>query len=448
MPLLSNKPGQKIIGYFALGIAVGTVLLMLPVSSSGKPVVFIDALFTATSAICVTGLTVLDTANDYSTFGQVVIMLLIQLGGLGIMTFATIFLLAAGARLPYLDRLGLSQSFGSETRARSVHLLKAVFITTFIVETLGAAALFIQFRGRFPAGTAAYHAAFHSIAAFCNAGFSTFSANLEGYRGDAPLLLTISLLIVIGGLGFAVVGEVYDRILNRKNRLSLHSKLCLTTTGVLIIVGTVVFLILEWSNAYQGSGLVDRVVNAGFQSVTARTCGFNAVPQARLTDLSLLVTIILMFVGTCPGSTGGGVKTTTLAVISLLLFNRVRGRRTVAAFKRTITSDSVLSALYVFLLALLLIVAMVTAFMFIEERGIAHSASQGWFMKSLFEVVSAFGTVGLSTGITPQLGFMGKVTLVVTMFVGRVGLLTLAYSVARPSKKAELVYLDESVMVG
>ncbi|NMC43419.1 MAG: hypothetical protein GYA46_05825 [candidate division Zixibacteria bacterium] len=448
MPLLSNKPGQKIIGYFALGIAVGTALLMLPASSSGKPVAFIDALFTATSAICVTGLTVLDTAKDFSTFGQIVILLLIQLGGLGIMTFATIFLLAAGARLPYLDRLGLSQSFGSETRARSAHLLKAVFITTIIVEILGAAALFIQFRGHFPTVTAAWHAVFHSIAAFCNAGFSTFSTNLEGYRGDSLLLLTISLLIIIGGFGFAVVGEVYDRIRNRKNRLSLHSRLCLTTTGVLIIVGAVIFLVLEWSNAYQESGLVDRVVNAGFQSVTARTCGFDAIPQAHLTDLSLLVTIVLMFIGTCPGSTGGGVKTTTLAVISLLLFNRVQGRRTVAAFKRTITNDSVLSALYVFLLALLLIVAMVVIFMFLVERGVAHSDSQGWFMKSLFEIVSAFGTVGLSTGITPQLSFLGKFTLVVTMFIGRVGLLTLAYSVARPSKKAELVYLDESVMVG
>lgn len=448
MPMLSNKPGQKIIEYFALGIAVGTLLLMLPVSSAGKPVTFINALFTATSAICVTGLTVLDTAKDYSLFGRTVILLLIQMGGLGIMTFATVLLVAAGARLPYLDRLGLSHSFGSETRARSGQLLKAVFITTVTVEAIGALALFLQFRSQFPAATAAYHAVFHAISAFCNAGFSTFSTNLEQFRGDSSVLLTISLLIVVGGLGFAVVGEVYDRIRNRKNRLSLHSKLCLSATGVLIVVGAVIFLVIEWSNAYRGNDMVDRVVNASFQSITARTCGFNTVPQAGLTDLSLLITIVLMFIGTCPGSTGGGVKTTTLAVISLLLFNRVRGRRTVAAFKRTITGDSVLGALYVFLLALLLIVAMVAIFMFIEERGVAHSESQGWFMKSLFEIVSAFGTVGLSTGITPQLGFLGKLTLVVTMFVGRVGLLTLAYSVARPSKKAELVYLDESVMVG
>lgn len=448
MTLLSSKPGQKIIGYFALGIAIGTILLMLPVSSTGKPIAFIDALFTSTSAICVTGLVVLDTARDYSTFGQVVIMLLIQLGGLGIMTFATIFLLAAGARLPYLDRLGLTHSFGSETGARSAQLLKAVFITTIIVETIGTVALYVQFRPQFPPGTAAFHAVFHSIAAFCNAGFSTFSTNLEAYKGDTSILVTISLLIIIGGLGFAVIGETLDRLRNRKNRLSLHSKLCLTTTAVLIVAGTVAFLVIEGPNAFKGVGFVERTMNACFQSVTARTCGFTIIPQAHLTDLSLLVTIVLMFVGTCPGSTGGGVKTTTLAVISLLLFNRVQGRRTVAAFKRTITNDSVLSALYVFLLALLLIVAMLAVFMFIEERGVAHSASQGWFMKSLFEVVSAFGTVGLSTGITPQLGFLGKFTLVVTMFIGRVGLLTLAYSVARPSKKSEIVYLDEPVMVG
>jgi trk system potassium uptake protein len=448
MTLLSSKPGQKIIGYFALGIAVGTILLMLPVSSTGQPVAFIDALFTATSAICVTGLVVLDTAKGFSTFGQIVILLLIQLGGLGIMTFATIFLLAAGARLPYLDRLGLTQSFGSETRAKSAQLLKAVFITTIIFETLGAVALFVQFRPQFPPATAAFHAVFHSVAAFCNAGFSTFSTNMEAYRGNTSILMTIALLIIVGGLGFAVIGETLDRLRNRRNRLSLHSKLCLTTTAVLIVAGTIAFFVIEGSNAFKGVGVIERTVNAYFQSVTARTCGFNSIPQAHLTDLSLLVTIVLMFIGTCPGSTGGGVKTTTLAVISLLLFNRVRGRRTVAAFKRTITNDSVLGALYIFLLALLLIVAMVAVFMFIEERGIAHSSSQGWFMKSLFEVVSAFGTVGLSTGITPQLGFLGKFTLVTTMFVGRVGLLTLAYSVARPSRKAELVYLDESVMVG
>ncbi|MDD4052161.1 MAG: TrkH family potassium uptake protein, partial [candidate division Zixibacteria bacterium] len=446
--LLSSKPGQKIIEYFALGIAVGTILLMLPISAAGKPVAFIDALFTSTSAICVTGLTVLDTAKDFSIFGQVVILLLIQLGGLGIMTFATIFLVAAGARLPYLDRLGLSQSFGSETHARSAQLLKAVFITTVIVETLGALALYVQFRPQFPAGTAAYHAVFHSISGFCNAGFSTFSTSLEGFKSDSSILLTMALLIIVGGLGFAVIGETLDRVRNRKNRLSLHSKLCLTTTGVLIVAGAVIFLVLERSNAYQGSGLVERVVNACFQSVTARTCGFNTIPQAHLTDLSLLVTIVLMFIGACPGSTGGGVKTTTLAVISLLLFNRIKGRRTVAAFKRTISNDSVLSALYVFLLALLLIVAMLAVLMFIEYRGMPHSESQGWFMKSMFEVVSAFGTVGLSTGITPQLSFLGKFTLVVTMFIGRVGLLTLAYSVARPEKKSEIVYLDESVMVG
>ncbi len=448
MELLSAKPGQKIIAYFALGIAVGTILLMLPLSSTGKPVDFIDALFTSTSAICVTGLVVLDTAKDYSTFGQVVIMLLIQAGGLGIMTFATIFMVAAGARLPFLDRLGLSQSFGSETRARSAQLLKAVFITTFLVESAGAVALFFQFRPDYPAKTAAFHAVFHSVSAFCNAGFSTFSTNLEGFQNDSSVLLTIISLIVIGGLGFAVVGEIVSRLRNKRSRLSLHSKLCITTTAALIIVGTALIWFIESQNVFKGTGIITSAANAMFQSVTSRTCGFDSIPQANFTDLSLLVTIILMFIGTCPGSTGGGIKTTTFAVIVLLLVNRIRGRRSVAAFKRSINPESSYNALNVFLLALLVVIISLSVFMFIEERGVAHAGSQGWFMKSLFEVVSAFGTVGLSTGITPGLSFFGKLTLVFTMFIGRVGPLTLAYALARPTRQGEIVYLDESVMVG
>jgi trk system potassium uptake protein TrkH len=448
MELLSSKPGQKIIGYFALGIVVGTILLMLPVSSTGRPIAFIDALFTSTSAICVTGLIVLDTAKDYSTFGQIVIIFLIQAGGLGIMTFATIIMMAAGVRLPFLDRLGISQSFGSETRARSGQLLKAVFLTTFVVESIGALALFLQFRPDYPAKTAAFHAVFHAVSAFCNAGFSTFSTNLEGFRHDYSVLLTITGLIIVGGLGFAVVGEVVGRLRNRKTRLSLHSKLCLTTTVALIVVGTILIWFIESQNVFKGAGIANGAANALFQSVTARTGGFNSIPQASLTDLSLLVTIILMFIGTCPGSTGGGIKTTTFAVIVLLLVNRVRGRRSVPVFKRSINHESTYNALHVFILALLVVIVALALFMFIEERGVPHNASQGWFMKSLFEVVSAFGTVGLSTGITPGLSFFGKLTLVLTMFIGRVGPLTLAYALARPTRQGEIVYLDEPVMVG
>ena len=448
MELLSNKPGQKIIAYFALGIAVGTILLMLPFSSTGRPVLFIDALFTATSAICVTGLVVLDTAKDFSLFGQVVIMLLIQMGGLGIMTFATILIMMTGTRLPLLDRLGLSQTFGSETRARSGQLLKAVFATTIIVEAIGAVLLFLSFRLQFPTATAAYHAVFHSVAAFCNAGFSTFSSNLQGYRHFLPVTMTIALLIILGGLGFVVIAEVLDRAKNKRSRLSLHSKICISTTAGLLIVGTLLFVIVERGNVFARSGMIDSIANSFFQAVTARTAGFDTIPQASLTDLSLLITIILMVVGTCPGSTGGGIKTTTFAIIALLLFNRVKGRHSVAAFKRTIAPHSVVGALNILLLALLLITFMCAALMFFEHKSVPHTGSQGFFMESLFEVVSAFGTVGLSAGLTPKLHFMGKLTLVITMFIGRVGLLTFAYSLARPAKQGEIVYLDEPVMIG
>jgi len=448
MELIGAKPDRKVIIYFLLAIIIGTLLLSLPVSSRNQPVTFVDALFTATSAVCVTGLTVLDTGRDFSLFGQIVILVLIQLGGLGIMTFTTVLLITMVPWLPFQDRFVLSQTLGGGSRVKAASLLKAVVLTTLSFEFLGALALFFRFQGEYPLGRAVYYAIFHAVSAFCNAGFSPFSSSLENYGGDLYMLAVFSLLIISGGLGFIVIREVMLRLSSRKNKLSIHSKLCLSVTAVLLVVGTLAFLTAEYKNVFENMGVVRCLANAFFQAVTSRTAGFNAVPLSNLTEVSLLMTIILMFIGACPGSTGGGVKTTTLGIIVLMAYNRFLGRQSVKAFRRSISADSVKRAVTVMLIAIAVIMLIFVLLMFAEEKPLPHTLSHGWFVDSLFEVVSAFGTVGLSLGVTSHLHDLGKILIVILMFIGRVGLLTLVFNLARPPRPGEVVYLDEQVMVG
>lgn len=448
MELLGVRPGRRIIVYFLVAITAGTILLSLPVSSGGPDIGIINALFTATSAVCVTGLTVVDTGHDYSLFGQIVILVLIQLGGLGIMTFATTLLVSIGARLSFHDRLEVSQSFTVFGRKKLPSILTAVALTTISFELIGALLLFIRFKAKFPLGQAVYYSIFHSVSAFCNAGFSTFSNSLEGFNNDIFIVLVFAVLIIGGGLGFVVIAEITNRLSDKESKLSLHSKLCLVTTFVLLIAGTFAFYFIEYNNAFQNMGIFRRAVNAFFQAVTCRTAGFNTVPQSGLTEVSILLVLILMFIGACPGSTGGGIKTTTLAVILLILYNKYRGRESVAAFRRTISNESIVRAVTIVLLALIVIASMFSMLMLTEDKLVSHRLSHGWFVDNLFEMVSAFGTVGLSLGMTPRLDELGKIIIIIAMFTGRVGLLTLAFGLARPARKGEIVYSEESVMVG
>lgn len=448
MEFVVGTPGRKTIGYFLLTILIGSALLALPFASTTEPIPYVDALFTATSAVCVTGLIVKDTGHDFTLAGQIIILILIQLGGLGIMTFATILLAAAGAHLSFQDRLGLSQNLGQFGGHTTIRLIRAVLVTTLLVEGVGAVLMFFVFRRDYPASTAAFYALFHSVSAFCNAGFSTFSTSLEKYRSDYFLIFVFSFLIIAGGLGFAVITEVVDKIRRRSTILSLHTKLCLAATLLLLIGGTVLFVLAELENPETLKTPIGGVVNCFFQAVTSRTAGFNTIPQQSFTEVSLLLTMILMFIGACPGSTAGGIKATTLAVIVLLVINRFRGRQSVAVFRRSISSDSIVRALTVALLSVLVIIFVFGLLMFAEERPVAHRLTHGWFVDNLFETVSAFGTVGLSLGRTGDLSVMGKLVIIVTMFVGRVGLLTLAFSLARPPQLGEVSYLDETVMVG
>jgi len=448
MEIFGVNPGRRIAAYFAGAIIVGTILLSLPVSGSNGPIGVIDALFTATSAVCVTGLTVIDTGTGFSLFGQIVILILIQLGGLGIMTFATALFAALGSTLSFGDRFGLLQSFLAKDGGKPISLLKAVIITTLSLELIGAIFLFFKFRVDFGIAKAAYYAIFHSVAAFCNAGFSTFSSNLENYRTDIGMIAIFSALIICGGLGFAVIHELFDKLRDRNARLSLHTKLCLTGTLALLVIGTASFFVAEYQNALQGRSFINGLANAFFQSVTSRTAGFNTIPQTGLTELSLMITMLLMFIGACPGSTGGGIKITTLAVILLLVYNRFVGRNYITVFRRSISQESIVRALTVFILSSFVILLAICLLMFIEKLPLAHNIAHGWLDEVMFETISAFGTVGLSLGLTPKLSDFGKLVITLTMFTGRIGLLTLAYALAGPLKQGEIVYAEEPVMTG
>ena len=422
-------------------------MLSLPVASTGERIESLDALFTATSAVCVTGLTVIDVGQRLSWFGQTVLLILIQLGGLGIMTFATGLLLSIGSGLSFQHKFALSEALGGGSGVRSGTLIKAVLWTTAIVELAGAIALFTRLKGDLPIGRAVFVSVFHSVSAFCNAGFSLYSNSLESFRSDTPTLIIFSILIISGGFGFIVIREVFTSATRRRRGLSLHTRLCLTMTAVLLVAGTVGFYTAELSHTAAGGAGLD-LPNAFFQAVTCRTAGFNTVPMAGLTELSILIAMILMFIGACPGSTGGGIKATTVAIILLLVYQRFRGKQSVTAFKRTISNDSLVRAVAVVLLAIIVIVAIFSLFMFTEEKALSHTLSHGWFVDNLFEVVSALATVGLSLGVTPHVHEAGKSLLIILMFVGRVGLLTLAFALSAPRKRGEVVYREEEVMVG
>ena len=364
------------------------------------------------------------------------------------MTFATTLILVTGARISFRDRLGLTDSFGAGFGPDSRTLIKAVLMTALAVEIVGAILLFLRFRTQMPPESAAFCAVFHSVSAFCNAGFSTFSNSLEGYNGDFTVMAVMSLLIILGGLGFVVITELAGRLRKRDAHFSLHTKLCLATTGFLIVIGGVLFYVADFDSLFGRMPLSRGVMNALFQAITARTAGFNAVALNELTEVSILITMILMFIGACPGSTGGGVKTTTFALIMLLVYSKFRGRNSVSAFRRSISTVSIIRALTVFLLAILVVVGLFAVLMFAVERPLPHRLTHGWFLDNLFEMVSSFGTVGLSLGMTANLGVAGKIIIILSMFIGRVGLLTLAFALSRPLQQGEIVYGEEPVMVG
>ena len=439
----SLSPSQLFVGSFLLLVALGTVgFKVLPGLYTGPEVSWLDALFTATSAICVTGLIVVDTATYFTTWGQAYILLLIQLGGLGIISFTSVVIVALGRRLS-LRHEGLAAGAAAVTSQIDYRdLLRAVFVFTFGVEALGILALYACWGPQLGWTGAVWPSVFHSISAFCNAGFSTFSDSLMGFQTNAPLLLVVMGLIVGGGLGFLTLEELAlwgrTRAKRSRFRLSTHSQLVLGTTAALLVVGWGAFTLFEWSNTLGNLGVGHRLVNGLFASVTPRTAGFNTIDYGATNTETNMLTMIFMAIGGSPGSTAGGLKTTTVALLGLVAFSRLRGLSTTNVAGRTIPESTVGRATGLFVLAMT------------ELPGPLAPQPHDQFLDHLFEAVSAFNTVGLSMGVTGDLSAAGRWTTIVCMFVGRVGPLTVAAAMSRDRRAPPggFRYAQEDVVVG
>ncbi len=442
-------PPQLVLASFAVVIAAGAVLLMMPVSwEPGVRVSPVDALFTATSAVCVTGLTVVDTGATYSRFGEIAVLIMLQIGGLGVMTVGTFFGLMLGRRIAFGERAVMTSTFGAEAVPDIRSLLKRIILTTIVIEAVGAGLLFLRFRHDYPAGQAAYFSVFHSISAFCNAGFSTFSDSFERYHDDLLVTATVMVLIVTGGLGFLVLMDIKRKWIDRRridfSALNLHSKLVLSVTGTLLVLGTVGAIITEAGNPQNELPWYTRIWTSLFLAVTARTAGFNTVPTDCLTDGTLFLVSLLMFIGASPGSTGGGIKTTTAGVIVAAALSRLRGQESVNACHRTIPARVVDRSVSLLVGAICLVAAALFVLQLTEHTGV----QRGEFIRHTFEAVSAFGTVGLSTGVTPGLSFFGKLLIMGLMFVGRLGPITVAMAIATRELPPRYSYAEEGVMIG
>ncbi|PJN57432.1 Ktr system potassium uptake protein B [Paenibacillus sp. GM2FR] len=437
---LRLSPPQILVLGFAAIIFIGTALLMLPISTStGEPLEFIDALFTSTSATCVTGLVVVDTGTTFSSFGEVVIMLLIQIGGLGFMTMATLFALALKRRISLKDRLILQEAMNQSSMEGIVRLIRRVLLYSLIIEACGAVILSIRWAFDMPLGQAIYYGVFHAVTMFNNAGFDLFGdfRSLTGYVYDPVVNVVVMFLIVSGGIGFIVLSDLID--FRKQMRLSLHSKVVLTMTATLLLVGFIVILIFEFTNPRTLGSLNwgGKFFGALFQSVTPRTAGANTIDITGLRQATQFFIVILMFIGASPGSTGGGIKTTTFTIMVGAVIAMMRGREDIVMFRYRLAQERVLKALTIALLALLLVLAV---------SMILSTTEEGDFLEILFETTSAFGTVGLSMGLTPDLTVFGKVLISITMFAGRLGPLTLAYALG-PKKGKELYRHPEGKMI-
>lgn len=440
---------------FSAVILVGTLLLTLPVASAaGEALPFWDALFTATSATCVTGLVVVDTGTFFSPFGQAVILCLIQLGGLGFMTLAAILFMLLGRRISLKERMTLAESLGENRLQGIVKLGRNAVLLTLFCELAGAALLTVRFVPRFGFGKGLWYAVFHAVSAFCNAGFDLLGnyQSLTGYVGDPLINLTIMGLIVTGGLGFAVLldigrGASKHGHVRRFAHLRLHTKLVLTGTALLLIGGAALILLFEWDNPPTLGALPagERVLASVFQSVTLRTAGFNSIDQLALRDASKFAGIVLMMAGGAPTGTAGGLKITTFAVMLLTVRAQARGRRDVTAFGRRFSSEMVRRALCILTIGIAVLCVSVTAISLME---LSSPAGAFGFLNELYEATSALCTVGVSVGVTQACGFGSRICLIAMMFMGRVGLLTLALSLTGGQSEAPLRYPEEDILIG
>ncbi|AUS99165.1 ATPase [Nostoc sp. CENA543] len=436
------------LGFLAV-ITIGAILLMMPFSTSSgswnDPIV---ALFTSTSAVCVTGLTVVDTATYFSFWGQLFIALLAQIGGLGYMTTTTFLILLIGRKFDLRQKIAIQQALDRPGMSGSTQVIRSIIATTLIFEITGVFLLLIAFVPDHGWSKGLWLAIFHSINAWNNAGFSLFKDSLVGYQSSAIVVFTITGLIIFGGIGYQVILETYiwlrDRILKKKATLvfSLDFKVATSTTLILLVLGTIAFLFIEMRNpeTLGNKSFVDQVMLAWFQSVTPRTAGFNTIDNGKMTTAGLFITIALMFIGASPGGTGGGIKTTTVRVLTSCTKSILHGKEEVLLYDRKIAVSLILKAVGVLVGSISTVI--------ISTILIALTDPELDFIQILFEVMSAFATVGLSTGITSSVTPAAKIILIITMYIGRVGILLLMSSILGDPKHTRIHYPEENLLVG
>ncbi len=450
------RPAQIIIFGFLALIMLGALFLSLPAATtSDTQLGFADALFTATSAVCVTGLVVADTGTAFTLFGQIVILLLVQIGGLGVMTVMTLVFVLLGKRITLSERMVIKEALGEQNLSGVVRMILKVVKYTLVFELAGAAVLAVRFVPMLGA-RGIFHSIFHAVSAFCNAGFDLMGAvsgeytSLSVFASDPLVLLTVTALFIFGGLGFVVIADVFnfDHFRGRR-KLSRYSKLVLITNALLIAAGMAAVFSFELFNP-RTLGEMDtggKLLSGFFQAVTPRTAGFSTIGQGSLLPATRLIVMILMFIGASPAGTGGGIKTTTLAVVAIFAFSSVKRCEDVNILGRRLAYDTLRRALSILVFALLFVLIACFAMIAVEE-----SRQEAMFTSSniVFEVISAFGTVGLSAGLTPYLSVLSKFILIATMFTGRIGLMTLVFGLSsRTLKECSILrYPEERFMVG
>lgn len=437
-----DPPKILVLG-FSFIILIGAFLLTLPAATvDGKGLPWLNALFTATSATCVTGLVVVDTGTTFTLFGQLVILALIQIGGLGFMTFATLFALILGKRISLKERLLIKESLNNLSIDGVVRLVKRILIFTAVIELIGGILLAIRFSFDMPLPKAIYFGFFHAISNFNNAGFDLMGdfRSLTGYVDDPLVTLVVCTLITLGGIGFIVMNEVYEY--RQMRRFSLHTKIVFVMSSILVVFGTILIFILEYHNpkTLQPLSPLGKFLASLYQAVTPRTAGSNTLNIPDLTQPTLFLIIFLMFIGASPGSTGGGIKTTTFATLLGAVWSNIKGKEDVIFFRNRILYDTIYKALTVTVSGLF-VVMMITMLLTITEPNKD-------FLMILFEATSAFATVGLSMGLTPELSPVGKILIILTMFAGRVGPLTIAYAVTLHRKPDPFKFPKGKIMIG
>jgi trk system potassium uptake protein TrkH len=449
MKPMVHSPARFTIFSFALMILAGTLLLMLP-QAANTSISLIDALFTSASAVCVTGLTVVDTGTTFSCLGQWIIVVLIQAGGLGIMTISTIIVFMFGKRTNLTGRTIIQETFIHNKKYNLFQMLRAILLSTILIEGVGAIIMFLCFKPEHGISQSLKMSIFHSVSAFCNAGFSTLPDSLMNYRENIPLNLAFCFLIILGGIGFPVIIELKEQFpfnVRTWPRLSLHTKIVLSATGILLVSGTILICFMEWHNTLSSLSLPGRVLASFFQAVNTRTSGFNSLPIGSMANETLFIFMIFMFIGASPGSCGGGIKTTTAAAIIILGFSRLKGSEYPQLFNRKISEKSVGKAISIVLISLVIVFSGIFLLNMTEVGDISHINSRGKFLEICFEVISAFGTVGLSTGMTQALTVPGKLIITFIMFIGRLGPLVVAFAVSRAASSS-YQFAEENIMIG